>query len=482
VHPRHTTSPPELYAKVGNLGECSQRGLPVGRVVGSLLVRYSGTMPVRTHTSAELKNNVGQTVKLAGWVQALRAQSKIVFLVLRDREGSVQCVALPESGDAFTGAKNLTQESVVVLEGIVVESAQAPGGFEVQIKKLDVVSAADPQLPIPVVEKGGNETDATIRLDFRWLDLRKPEKLLIFKTWTAFEQAFREFFLKEQFLQIHSPKLMSAPSESGAEVFKVKYFDGQAFLAQSPQFYKQMAMAAGFERVFEIGPVFRAEPSFTTRHATEFTGFDFEMSFIESHQDVMNLWAEAIVYIVQRVSDELGEEIKKTLGLDITIPQVPFPQLTMSEAKALLQKNNIQSEREGDLSPEEERGLCEIIQREQGHEFVFVTDYPVSVRPFYHMRDENDPSATKSFDLLWRGVEITTGAQREHRYDILCKQAEEKGLSHESLEHYLNFFRYGCPPHGGAGIGPGRMIMQLLNLPSIREASYVYRGVKRLTP
>lgn len=425
---------------------------------------------------------IGTSVRLAGWVHVLRGQSKIVFLVLRDYDGLIQCVLLPEHEEAFSAAKKLSQESVISVEGVVVEAKQAPLGIEVQVTSLTVLSASNAELPIPVVERGGNETDQAIRLDYRWLDLRKPEKLLVFKVWTLFEQSLRDFFIKERFLQIHSPKLMSSPSESGAEVFEVKYFDRSAYLAQSPQFYKQMAMAAGFERVFEIGPVFRAEPSFTTRHATEFTGLDFEMSFIDSHQDVMDVWSKAIAYAVKCVADQYGEQIKKEYNVDIVVPSLPFPQVTMIEAKALLSKRNISSEREGDLSPEEERAIGEIAKEQYGHEFIFITEYPTSVRPFYHMRKEGRPNATLSFDLIWKGVEITTGAQREHRYDVLEAQAKEKGMNLESLAHYLNFFRYGCPPHGGAGIGLSRMVMLMLNLESIREASYIYRGVKRLTP
>lgn len=445
--------------------------------------KTSTSTPYRTHTTKDVTSQqVGETIRLSGWIHVVRAQSKIVFLVVRDREGLMQCVVLPENDSAFTASKKLSQESVVSIEGTVVAAKQAPGGIEVQVKQLEVLSAADPLLPIPVVEKSGNETDQAVRLDYRWLDLRKPDKLLIFKVWTLVEEAYREYFIGQKFLQIHSPKLMSSPSESGAEVFEVKYFEGLAYLAQSPQFYKQMAMSAGFERVFEVGPVFRAEPSFTTRHATEFTGFDFEMSYISSHQDVMNTWSEAIVHTLKRVADEHGPAIKEKHGVEVVVPKLPFPQLTMKEAKALLADRKQVSDREGDLSPEEERALGEIAKQEYGHEFIYITEYPTSVRPFYHMRSQSDSAATLSFDLLWKGVEITTGAQREHRYDVLSQQAKEKGMNIELIQNYLNFFRYGCPPHGGAGIGPGRMIMLLLNLDSIREATYLYRGVKRLTP
>jgi len=241
-------------------------------------------------------------------------------------------------------------------------------------------------------------------------------------------------------------------------------------------------MAAGFEKVFEVGPVFRAEPSFTSRHATEFTGYDAEMSYIESHQEVMAEEEKAIQHALKAVKEKHAEEIQKEFGREVIVPELPFPQLTMKEAKKILAGMGVPSEKEGDLSPEEERNICEYVKETKGHEFVFITAYPATVRAFYHMREESDPTITKSFDLLWNGIEITTGAQREHRYDILVKQALEKGMRLEGIQFYLNFFKYGCPPHGGFGMGPNRMMMKLLNIDNIREAMFVYRGVKRLEP
>jgi aspartyl-tRNA synthetase len=318
-------------------------------------------------------------------------------------------------------------------------------------------------------------------MNWRWLDLRRPEKQLIFKVWTVMEQAFRKYWINHGYIQIHSPKLMSVPSESGAELFEVIYFDRKAYLAQSPQFYKQMAMAAGFEKVFEIGPVFRANPSFTARHDTEFTSYDIEISFIDSHQDVIRAEEEMLVEVLTTVKEKYGKEIEKFYRRKLVIPKTPFPQFTMEEAKKILKKLRVPSERE-DLSPEEERKLSEFVLKKEGHEFVFVTEYPIEVRPFYHMRLETNPKLTKSFDLLWNGLEITTGAQREHRYEILVKQAKEKGLKIESIKYYLNFFKYGCPPHGGFGLGPTRMLMKIFNIGNVREVTYLYRGVKRLIP
>jgi len=430
----------------------------------------------------ETIDKVGEKVKVAGFVQTIRDQGSIKFLIIRDISGTIQVVVTKDNIEATKIAKLLSLESVVEIIGLAKEEKQAPGGVEITAEEISILSLASSELPIPVVEKGQVETDLQKRLDWRWLDLRRPEKTLIFKVWTLMEQAFREYWTSNGYIEIHSPKLMSAPSESGAELFEVKYFDRKAYLAQSPQFYKQMAMASGFEKVFEVGPVFRANPSFTSRHDTEFTGYDFEISYIESHQDVMAEEQKAIWYMLEKVKKEFGKEILEFYSKDLIVPTLPFPQVTMKQAKEILAELKVQSERNGDLSPEEERKLSEYIKEKEGHEFVFVTEYPIEVRPFYHMRLEDNPKLTKSFDLLWNGLEITTGAQREHRYDILISQAKEKGLKPKSIQFYLNFFKYGCPPHGGLGLGPSRMLMKILNVDNVREVTYLYRGVKRLEP
>ena len=428
---------------------------------------------------ADAKGQAGKTVTLMAWVQVIRHQGKIVFLVLRDISGTIQGVIFDKELLAQTA--ELAAESVVRVEGEIKEAEQAPGGVEIAIAKLEVLSAAHPELAIPVTEKAG-ETSQEKRLDWRWLDIRKPRNQLIFKVWTAAEEAAREYWTGSGYLQIHSPKLISTASESGAEVFKVDYFEGEAYLAQSPQFYKQMAMAAGLERVFEVGPVFRAEPSFTTRHATEFTGFDGEVSFIESEEDVMVEVESVVAAMVKAVSERFGDQIKQEFERDLVVPKTPFPRITMGEAKEKLASAGVKSEHPGDLSPEEERRLSELVAEEHGHEFVFVTEYPISKRPFYHMRYEDRPEITRSFDLLWNGVEIVTGAQREHRYETLVAQAKEKKMDLKELDFYLNFFKYGCPPHGGFGMGPARLIMKLLGAENIREVTFVHRGVNRLTP
>lgn len=422
----------------------------------------------------DLKSQVGKQTKVCGFVQTIRKQGGIIFLILRDVTGTVQVVVL-KGEKVFEEVSGLSLESVVEIEGLLKEEKQAPGGFELKAEKLVVLSKAEPELPIPIIEaKSGDDTDVTKRLDWRWLDLRKEKNLLIFKVWTELEKGFRKYYGEEGFIQIYTPSLMGTASETGADAFKLEYFDREAYLAQSPQFYKQMAMASGLEKVFVVGPVFRAEPSFTSRHMTEFTGWDFEISFINSHEDVM---AEEENLLVSGF-----KALKENLGLDVEVPSIPFPKITMEEAKKKLAKAGIKAGRKYDLTGDEEIALSKMIKEETGHDFVFITDWPIEARPFYHMRYEDKPTLTKSFDLLYKGLEVTTGSQREHRYDVLVKQAKEKGMSLEPLGDYLNFFKYGCPPHGGVGIGPGRLIMKILDLPSVKEATYLPRDVKRLRP
>lgn len=424
----------------------------------------------------DIGGKVGEEVLISGHVQTLRVQSKIIFLVLRDITGIIQNIIEISNPETFEIAKNLSTESVVSIKGIVKVAVQAPGGVEIGATNIEVLAKADPELPIPVVIKGGDEeTDAPIRFDYRWLDLRKPEKTKIFKVWTALEKGFRKYWDENGFMQVYSPSFMSTPSETGAEVFEVNYFDRKAYLAQSPQFYKQMAIASGFERVFIAGPVFRAELSFTTRHLTEFTGWDFEIGYINDHHDVMDQEEGMLVAGFTEVKKQFPE-------IDIEVPAVPFPRIKIVDAKKILKERGIESAEDHDLSPEEERAISEYVKEKYNHDFVFITDYHKSKSAFYHMRIEEGSDYSRRADLLYRGLEVTTLAQREHRVEILEKQATEKGMSLEPLKDYINFFRYGTPPHGGAGIGPGRLIQKMLDLPNVREATYLPRDVKRLNP
>lgn len=436
---------------------------------------------VRTQIK-DIKSVLGQKVKISGFAQTIRKQGGIIFLVLRDITGVIQTVVIKGNTENFEKISNLSLESVISIIGDAKENAQAPGGIEVFIDSVEVLSVAEPELPIPVNEKGEGETNLDTRLDWRYLDLRKKENALIFKVWTLMDQVYTNVLTDHGFLQIHSPKITGSPSEGAAELFEVDYFGGKAYLTQSPQFYKQMAMSAGLEKVFEIGPVFRADPSFTSRHSTEFTGYDLEMSFIDSHHEVMDVEEAVLIEIIKKIKEIYGEEIKKVFNRELIVPTNPFPRITFAEVKKILTEKGITSDKVADLSPEEERGIGQYAKEKYNSEFVFVIDYPTAGRAFYSQKYEDNPELSKTFDLLWNGLEITSGAKREHRYQELKQNALDKGIALETIQDYLNFFKYGCPPHGGFGAGPNRFVMKLLGLENIREATYLYRGVKRLTP
>lgn len=432
----------------------------------------------------DLRKFLGQTVKIQGWLQTLRDQKKMQFLVLRDSSGMVQVVLEKSANPELAGQVSLLgAETALSLTGRVIDNPTVKlGGLEVQLETLFIEGAAEQQLPLDPFADAQPAID--FRMDWRYLDLRRPENLLMFKVATLAEMAMREYWLQNRFIEIHTPKLMGSPSESGAELFELPYFETKAYLAQSPQFYKQMAMAAGFERVFEVGPAFRADPSFTSRHMTEFTSVDMEMSWVESHEDVMTFMENWLVYIFRRVAESYGSEIRKLFGVEITPPMLPFPRIPMEEALKILKESGYTppADKKGDIDPAGERLLGQYVKEIYDHDFLFLTDWPISVRPFYHMRYADRPQVTKSFDLLAHGLEITTGAQREHRYEVLKQQALEKGLHLEPIQTYLDFFRYGCPPHGGFGFGLGRFIMILLGIQNIRETVFLFRGPTRLTP
>jgi nondiscriminating aspartyl-tRNA synthetase len=433
---------------------------------------------------ADLRSAVGQTVKIQGWLQTLRDQKKMQFLILRDPTGLVQVAFWKQGDPALAERISATGvESALTITGKVVDNPVVKlGGIEIQLETLTIDNAAE--VPAPFDPFAETLPSIDFRMDWRYLDLRRPEILAIFRIQTTLEQAMREYWMKDRFIEMHSPKMVGAPSESGAELFEVQYFERKAYLAQSPQFYKQMAMAAGYERVFEIGPVFRADPSFTSRHMTEFTGVDVEISWVEDHEDVMKWMEDWLAYIYQRMAEIHGEEIKQYFNVELRVPSLPFPRMTMAEAYAYLKSTGYQlpPEKKGDIDPGGERLLGQYVKEKFDHDFLFLTDWPITARPFYHMRHPDHPELTRSFDLIASGLEITTGAQREHRYDVLLQQAREKGLHAEPIQFYLDFFRYGCPPHGGFGMGLSRLLMVMLNLPNIREAVYLFRGPNRLQP
>ncbi|TPW71523.1 aspartate--tRNA(Asn) ligase [Schumannella sp. 10F1B-5-1] len=424
-------------------------------------------------------------VRVAGWVETVRDQKKVQFIVLRDESGAVQLVhprtdvgENPVDDPIAAEISALTHGTFLSVEGdLKADERVKLGGLEVKIQSLDVAGAAFPEPPITA------ESSIDKRLDWRFLDLRRPEQNLIARVQTTFEHALRTWWIDNDFLEIHTPKLMASASESRAELFEVGYFETTAYLAQSPQFFKQMAQPAGFGKVFEIAPAFRADPSFTSRHATEFISVDSEFSWIDSHEDVMAVHEQLLVAGLTAVEAKHGEAIQELFGIDLQVPTAPFPRIPLAEVRRIVAEGGYEIPRaDGDLDPEAERRISEWVKANHGSDFVFVTDYDSSIRPFYHQRHEGDGSITKSYDLIYNGAEISTGAQREHRVDVLIEQAKEKGLDPEELEFYLDFFRHGVPPHGGFGMGLARVIMLMLGLPSIREVIYLFRGPNRLQP
>ena len=437
----------------------------------------------------DVAGKIGTEVKLQGFADNIRNSKSMLFIVLKDITGKVQITLEKEKAPEL--AENLeavTNDSVLTVIGQVAENEYVKlGGIEIIPKEISVESVAEAlpiarkEIPATKKKKAVERSSIDQRIDYRWIDLRTEENQLMFQVQTTLVNAMRQYLLKENCIEIHTPKLIGAASESGADVFQVEYFDRKAYLAQSPQFYKQMAMASGFERIFEVGPVFRAEKSFTSKHTTEFTGFDLEFSYIDSFRDVMRMEENLLRAGLEAVQERHGEQIKELFGMEVIVPDTPFPVVTLKELYRGLEQEfgyTVEESEKGDLTTDAERLSFEWVKKHYGHEFLFVTDYSAQKRAFYHMRDEN--GVPQGYDLVWRGVEITTGAQREHRWEVLKKQAEEKGLA-EDVKFYLEFFRYGCPPHGGFGIGVDRLTMLLMGL-TIKDAMFLFRGPNRLTP
>ena len=430
-------------------------------------------------------------VSVAGWVDTVRDQKKVQFVILRDETGAVQLVnpavrELDPEGVSVGAAEalaltesisGLSHGTFVRVTGELKHDERVKlGGLEVKIGDLEVVTAA---LEIPIAADSGLDK----RMDWRFLDLRHPKQNLIFRIQTTFLHALRTYWVEHEFVEVQTPKLMASPSESRAELFQLEYFDTTAYLAQSPQHFKQMAQSAGFGKIFEVGPAFRADPSFTSRHATEFTSIDSEVSWIDSHEDVMQLHEELMVAGFTAVVEKHGAEVGELFGIELTVPTTPFPRIPLAEAKQIVADHGYVVPRaDADMDPEGERRISQYVKETYGHDFVFLTDYASTIRPFYHMRHEDDPSLTKSYDLIYNGTEISTGAQREHRVDVLVAQAESMGLDPEELGTYLEFFKYGVPPHGGFGMGLARVLMLMLGEGSIRETTYLFRGPTRLLP
>lgn len=414
--------------------------------------------------------------KISGMVSKVRDTKYMVFIIVKDRSSFIQVsIDKNEQKDLAEEALKITTGSIVSFVGIMKYSEYVKnGGKEFIPTSLEVISLSS---LLPLEDNANPDT----KLDYRWIDLRSDKNEYTFRIQSSFIKYMREYLYKEDFTEIHTPKLLGTASESGSEVFEVKYFDRLAYLAQSPQFYKQMAIASGLERVFEIAPAFRAENSNTNRHCTEFTSIDIEFAYIDSYKDVMYLEQEMLKYALKKIKEEYGSFIKERYNIEVVVPEGDFPIIKLDDLLNELNKRynyKVPTSDIGDMNAEMEKLAYRYAMEEYNSEFIFVTDFKKEKRAFYHMRENDIP---QGFDLIWRGMEITTGAQREHRYEILKSQAEEKGLG-KDVEFYLQFFKYGCPPHGGFAIGADRITLLLLGLDHIRDAQFIFRNPNRLNP
>lgn len=431
----------------------------------------------------ELKEHIGETVTISGWVDVRRDHGKLVFLDIRDRSGLVQAVVTPKAGtEAMEAAEKLRSQWVIRVVGEVKERPEnmrnpdlANGDIEFGVNAIELLAEAQ-ELPFDL----GGEINIDTLFDYRPLTLRRERERAVFAIQTEVISAYRDFLASEGFTEFQAPKLVGDDAEGGGNVFKLEYFkDKDAYLATSPQLYKQI-MVGVFERVFTTGNVFRAEKHATTRHLNEYTSIDMEMGFIADHTDVMAMEERLLRFIMERLEERAAEHLK-TLGAEIPTVSDQIPRMKLREAQELITKETGNDcTNEPDLEPEHERWLCSYAREQLGSDFIFVTHYPVSKRPFYTYEDEEDPGFTKSFDLLFRGVEITTGGQREHRYDELIKKLEAKGLDPEDFGFYLQAFKYGMPPHGGWGMGLERLTQKLTGLDNVKEATLFPRDMNRI--
>ena len=429
-----------------------------------------------------LNEYFGQEITIEGFVDNIRDLQYVQFLVVRDTTGKVQITIEKNQSNSKLNAivSNLTTESTVKISGTLFQNEKVKlNGMELIPTDIIVTSKCLEELPLNYKDSKSALLDT--RLNYRFLDLRSEKNILMFKVQTCMINAMREFVVNNNFTEIHTPKIISTASESGAEVFEVKYFDRKAYLAQSPQFYKQMAMCSGFEKVFEIAPAFRAENSNSYRHATDFTSFDIEMSYIESLEELMDFEEDLFIAGLRAVKEKYGEQIKELFNVDVVIPTKPFPRIKLEELYNELEKEygfKMNYEDVGDMNSESEKLASKYVIEKYGHEFVFITDFSAKKRAFYHKRKNGIPQGA---DLIWKGCETTTLALRENNYETLCEQAKEKGLG-EDVKFYLEFFKYGCPPHGGFALGVDRITMLLLETGSLKETMFIFRGPSRIEP
>ncbi len=428
---------------------------------------------MRIYTSEVKPEMDGEVVELAGWVHSIRALGKLIFVILRDREGTIQIVAPKQKvgEELFKKIKSLGQEDVIKVKGKVIANEKAPGGVEILPLEVEILNRAVRPLPLDPAEKVPSELDT--RLDNRYLDLRKPKIQAIFKIRHEMLKSVRNTFYNEGFIEVNTPKLVVSCTEVGTELFPISYFDKEAFLGQSPQLYKQMLMATGLDRVFEIGPIFRAEEHNTRRHLNEAISIDIEMAFSDD-KDAMDILEKVIINACKDVYENREKELN-LLGVKIEVPE-KIERITYDEALELI-KNKVSIEWGEDLSREAEKALGEVMGG-----YYFITEWPTEIRPFYTMPKEDEPEKCKAFDLMYKDLELSSGAQRIHQYDLLVENIKKKGLSPEGFKYYLEAFKYGMPPHAGWGLGADRFTMVLTGMQNIRECVLFPRDRQRLTP
>ncbi|MFN3331853.1 MAG: aspartate--tRNA(Asn) ligase [Caldilinea sp.] len=430
--------------------------------------------------STEIAAHIGKRVELQGWLHAVRRLGGVAFVIVRDGWGMAQAVA-EEAGQLASIVDGEVQpESVIRLSGIVTEAPQAPGGVELHQPEVEIVTPVTEPLPVLI---GKKEIKAALntQLDHAVFVNRHPTRRAVFRLGAGVMSAFRAHLDGCGFTEIQTPKLVASATESGANVFAVEYFGQKAFLAQSPQFYKQI-MVGVFERVYEVAPVFRAEPHDTTRHINEYVSLDVELGFIENHFTVMDMLRNVLAHIFASLNERYTAELALTGAQLPTVP-ASIPHIHFADAQELILKlHGVDVRGEPDLSPQDERWLGEWAQQEHGSDFLFVTGYPMAKRPFYTHPDPTRPGYSNSFDLLFRGTELVTGGQRLHRYADYQAALAERGLSEELFASYLETFRYGMPPHGGFAIGLERLLMQLISAPNLRLTTLFPRDLNRLTP
>ncbi|NLI40599.1 MAG: aspartate--tRNA(Asn) ligase [Caldisericales bacterium] len=420
-------------------------------------------------------NHIGEEITLEGWIHNLRELPEFSFIVLRDRTGTVQGIL--ENPDFEV--PQIGNEYVIRMKGNCVKSEIAKAGFEIKVTGIEVLSKVVDELPTQVNKK--NPVEHLDRLlDYRYFSLRHPKLAAVFKVQSCISRGFREYLSSQEFTEIHTPKIVASGTEGGANLFKVDYFGHPAYLAQSPQFYKQM-MVGVFERVFEVAPVFRAEPHNTSRHVNEYTSLDFEMGYIKDENDIMDMEEAVLQYVVGLVNETCQAELE-LLGAKVSIP-AKIPRMRMTEVHEILEKKyKIKYPQGFDIDPEGERAICEYVQKEAGSEFVFIDGYPIEARPMYTMPDLEHPGDTRGFDLIYRGMEITTGGQRIHGFDMLVDNIRKFKCNPDDFTFYTDVFKYGMPPHGGLAIGLERITCQMLGLKNIREGTLFPRDLDRLTP